>query len=757
MGTPSTTMPRPEPARADGDGGAGGELPANRPTRLNYRPDIDGIRGTAAIMVMGFHAKVPGFEGSYIGLDLFFVVSGFVITNLLLGEYARRGGINWWNFYARRARRLIPAKATMLIGVLLLSFVVLTPVGSQQETAQSAAAAAAFVSNFFFWQSDTVSYFGHTPGTGVLLHTWSLSVEEQFYLAMPLLIVLAWLLAKLLKIELRGVALILTVVLFIASLWLAIQWAEPFPEAAYYLPITRAFEFLMGVALSLIVAKVSAPHWVREVMGLVGAALVVYCILDPMPTAGYPSYWALIPCFGALFMTWAGTGSRTLVTRFLSFRLFVWLGLLSYGWYLWHWPLLVFGESVNLAPPPLWMRIALIMAALGCAYLSWRYVEGIFYNRSGEKPRGVNGAWGSKRVVMTGISSMMVVASLAAFTLLVADDQAETSRWTAVTEQLADYPDLPEECVPEGAIIQPRPVLCRLNEPEPGRGTVVIWGDSHAWMYIPGLEAAAEDADVNLVAFNQGSCPPFDATGMAENNCVRGNTMALDFIEDQAERNRPLKVILGASWEVYFPGERLNLLVARGGNEAHQSYVDAISPLFQEGAPTLFDDLGELGVSVDVIAPVAEVPRNAPLCEARLRLYDCDVAEEVSRQADQVAVEWLEEQMQKLAGEPRLIDVNPAFCDGDFCRAEVDGLLTYFDNNHLSASFAATLGRFFEDSIADVEEDAAEVEELREQRRERREGSEGSDGSDESADSDGTETVGSDVGSDADIALGSTR
>jgi peptidoglycan/LPS O-acetylase OafA/YrhL len=196
--------------------------PGKTRTRSEYRPDIDGIRGAAAIMVMGFHAHVPGFEGAYIGLDLFFVVSGYVITGLLMYEYQRSGSIKWGAFYARRARRLIPAKATMLIGVLILSYLVATPTGSQQQTAKSAAAAAGFVSNFFFWQQDDVDYFGLEPGTGVLVHTWSLSVEEQFYLALPLAIFLAWALARVLRVPTLRTLLFTSVALGAASLWLAI-------------------------------------------------------------------------------------------------------------------------------------------------------------------------------------------------------------------------------------------------------------------------------------------------------------------------------------------------------------------------------------------------------------------------------------------------------------------------------------------------------------------------------------------------------
>jgi peptidoglycan/LPS O-acetylase OafA/YrhL len=268
-------------------------------SRGEYRPDIDGIRGSAAIMVMGFHAKVPGFEGGYIGLDLFFVVSGYVITGLLMHEFTKTGGVKWGAFYARRARRLIPAKATMIIGVLVLSYFFLTPTGvagetgPQQETARSAAAAAGFVSNFFFLgatNAGDVDYFAHQPGTGVLLHTWSLSVEEQFYLALPLCILLAWLVARVLRQPLVRMLLVTTVVLGVASAWLAIALSDTNPDAAYYLPITRAFEFLIGVALALVVRKVRAAEDLREVMGLAGVAIIAFVLWKPMPVEGYPSY-----------------------------------------------------------------------------------------------------------------------------------------------------------------------------------------------------------------------------------------------------------------------------------------------------------------------------------------------------------------------------------------------------------------------------------------------------------------------------------
>jgi peptidoglycan/LPS O-acetylase OafA/YrhL len=709
-------------------------------SRHEYRPDIDGIRGAAAIMVMGFHAKVPGFEGAYIGLDLFFVVSGYVITGLLMHEFVKNGGIKWGAFYARRARRLIPAKATMIIGVLIASYFILTPTavggdgGPQQETARSAAAAAGFVSNFFFLsatQSGDVDYFTHQPGTGVLLHTWSLSVEEQFYLALPLLILLAWLLAKVLRFPIVRMLFVVTIALGIASAWLAISWADTKPDEAYYLPITRAFEFLIGVALALVVRKVRVAYDLREVMGLAGIAIIAFVLWRPMPTEGYPSYWALLPCAAAALLTWAGVGGPTVATRLLSMRFLVALGLVSYGWYLWHWPFLVLGESLNLAPPPLYARVVLVLAALFVAYLSYRYIEGLFYKRSGTV--STSRTWGSRRVMISGVLAMSCVAGLSGGALALANDAETSPHWEEVTSQLTDVPPLPEECLGEQNFIPDKPGACNLVPFEWGRPTIVLWGDSHAWMYIPALEAAARKRDVNLVAFVMGACPMFLPTETATGACARSNRAALNFVERHVDDRAPMKVIGSFSFETYRGTPTVGLAQERDLDNANEEYVKKMAGYVEAGTPALFTRLGEIKADVDVVGPTPIIPRNAPLCEAITRPYSCDVPREqaIKDEADNVA--WIEGLMSRLhggrdpetdevaivrttdvevkgAGEgavdgptpPRLIDVAGALCNQTTCFAESDGITYYFDDNHLSAKMSRTLKKYFVPSIKEV-------------------------------------------------------
>ncbi|WP_346386968.1 acyltransferase family protein [Nocardioides sp.] len=699
-----TTAPIPGAAAAEPD------QPA-KPARTNYRTDIDGIRGTAAIMVMGFHAKVPGFEGAYIGLDLFFVVSGFVIAGLLFNELSKSGRISWPAFYARRVRRLIPAKATMLVGILILSYFTMLPTGGQQATAKSAAAASMFVSNFYFWRDSTTSYFGHEPGTGVLLHTWSLSVEEQFYLAVPLVILVALLLSRLTKIAVRGTLLFFTVALLVASLVAAIVLSTNNHDFAYYLPMTRAFEFLLGVALALVAPKLKLKRWVAQALGVAGGLLLLAVLIKPMPVDVYPSYWAMLPCLGTAAMVWAGCDGKTAITHFLSFRLFAWLGLISYGWYLWHWPLLVMGESVNLAPPPLWVRIMLVMVALLIAWLSYTYIEGIFYQRN--KSATTRKAPRPPRVVLlAGASTMALVASLAGGALLIAKHEAQSPKWLEVSKQLTDIPQLPYECIKDThGTLPTTPKACNLNTFVEGRPTVVLWGDSHAWMLIPALVQAGQGADVNLVSYTMGGCvphleelPPITARSTFS-TCQRSNDRALAFVTQESKAGNPIRVILGASWDDYGDGPSVSLMDRRDNDPVHIAMLDRSTALLDK-VPLLFQRLGSLGVGTDVVAPTAEVPRSAPLCEAGFLPFSCDATRTDTDAAQAHSRQWLTDLLPELPAGAKFIDLDTALCGDKICPAETDGIVNFFDDDHISATRATMLADYFRPSIDAVVESA---------------------------------------------------
>ncbi len=484
---------------------------------------------------------------------------------------------------------------------------------------------------------------------------------------------------------------------------MAITWADTHPGAAYYLPITRAFEFLLGVALALVVRRLRLAEDLREVMGLAGAAIVAFVIWKPLPVEGYPSYWALLPCAGAVLMVWAGVGGPTAITRFLSVRFLVGLGLVSYGWYLWHWPLLVLGESVNLAPPPLWARVGLIMIGLLIAWLSYRFIEGLFYKRSGSVSKGSGKTWGSRRVIISGVVAMSTVASLSTGALALANDQAQTPRWEMVSEQLGDVPEMPSECLGENSFIPDKPQQCDLRTFDPELPTVVLWGDSHAWMMIPAIEAAARKRDVNLVAFVMGACPPFVPPDGIKIGCARNNRLAQRFVESHTGKKKPpIRVVLSASWPTYRAEAETETLVEGAVNQDNDAYIARISEFFTDGTPQLFSELGELDIPVDIVGPTPFIPRNAPLCEARVRPYSCDVDRSLAIAGEAENVAWLKSRMEAFPDSSRYIDVTEALCDQDTCYAESDGVVNYFDDNHLSAKLSRRLKDFFSPTLRAV-------------------------------------------------------
>ncbi len=357
--------PQPEVAPPDAAGQERRATPRAPASRGEYRPDIDGIRGAAAIMVMGFHAKVPGFEGAYIGLDLFFVVSGYVITGLLMYEFTKTGS-------DQVGRVLRPPRAP-------------ADPGQGDDAHRRPGRSATSSSRPPRWaatapQQQTAQLGGGRRGLRLQLLLPRRQPGRRRRLLHPP--------ARHRRAAAHLVALGRGAVLprppdrdparlagspscsgcrwsapcsssrswpraRLARGWRS-RWPTTDPDAAYYLPITRAFEFLIGVALALVARKhAGRPRTSARSWAWPASPSSRFVLWKPMPVDGYPSYWALLPCAAAALLVWAGVGGPTVVTRFLSIKFLVGLGLVSYGWYLWHWPFLVLGESLNLAPPPL--------------------------------------------------------------------------------------------------------------------------------------------------------------------------------------------------------------------------------------------------------------------------------------------------------------------------------------------------------------------------------------------------------------------
>ena len=349
-----------------------------------YRPDIDGLRAVAVLSVLLFHAGFGAFRFGFIGVDIFFVVSGYLISGLIFGEI-KSGEFSFSSFYKRRIVRIIPALSVMTLFVLAFGVIRLFP-SELMKLAKSALASATGTSNIFFFLH--TNYFEDSAESSPLLHTWSLGVEEQFYLLMPSVLIL-------LKNASPTRRNILLSILFALSLVLSIYWSGQNPPAGFYLLPSRAWELLVGTLAAMRVVPPISRRSYRETAAVLGLAAILLPGMFYDSSVPFPGIAALVPCLGAAVLIVSAESGPTFISRALSLRPVVFVGLISYSLYLWHWPLIVFqsfGRFLNTGISPTVDRVLILPVAVVAATVSWRFVELPFRRVSVPWPR-------SRRVV----------------------------------------------------------------------------------------------------------------------------------------------------------------------------------------------------------------------------------------------------------------------------------------------------------------------------------------------------------------------
>ena len=338
-------------------------------SQRNYRPEIDGLRAISVIGVLLFHIGL-GFPGGFVGVDVFFVISGYLITGILLRELGD-GRFSLANFWVRRIRRILPASAVMVLVTLAAGYAILTPL-AYMDLAETAIAQALVVSNFIFARQD--GYFTESADFTPLLHTWSLAVEEQFYILFPLLLLAAW----------RGPRrwlLIGALAIGCASFAWSCYSVSADPKASFFLLPSRAWELMVGALLAAVPRRQTSPRW-GEVASAVGLAMILAAMFAYDRHTPFPGIAAALPVAGAGLVILGNQGTLTLSGRLLALRPMVFVGLISYSLYLWHWPLMVFAKHLVSELDLAW-KVALIGASFLFATVSWRFVETPFRRQGG--------------------------------------------------------------------------------------------------------------------------------------------------------------------------------------------------------------------------------------------------------------------------------------------------------------------------------------------------------------------------------------
>jgi peptidoglycan/LPS O-acetylase OafA/YrhL len=500
-----------------------------------YRPDIDGLRAVAVISVFLYHLEALRVTGGFVGVDIFFVISGYLITSILAAEL-RTGRFSIAAFYERRIRRIVPALLAMLIATTATAWIFLLP-SEMVSYSHSLLAALFSASNFFFYSQ--AGYFDAPSASKPLLHTWSLAVEEQFYLFFPLL------LAFIFRYWRRSLVAILGFISLL-SLGFCIWATTNHPSFAFFWPFTRAWELQIGSLIALVNLPIFKSRLVREAGTLTGIGLIGYSLFVYTAYIPFPGIAALPPCLGAALIIAAGVYGTSMVGKLLSLRPVVFVGLISYSLYLWHWPVIVY-QKMGLvlfpgAPRQVEKGITLLIG-FSVAVLSWYFVERPF-----RKPKGGS----SRPKVFAWAAASTAAMALTALVLLMGNGMP--SRFPARAVQIASYLDNPDgadrwhyregECFLTSAdnLTDFKPASCLHSDPT--RENILILGDSHAAQLDYGLQTTYPNA--NFMQATASGCKPTLHQGLDRNQvCVH---FMDSMLKDYLPNHRPQRIFLAGRW-----------------------------------------------------------------------------------------------------------------------------------------------------------------------------------------------------------------
>lgn len=655
---------------------------------MRYRREVDGLRAVAVLSVIWYHANYKLFSGGFVGVDVFFVISGYLITGLILADQ-QAGCFSLAMFYERRMRRILPALFFVMSVCLPFAWLWLLP-QDMDDFAQSIVAVALYLSNIYYWVGS--GYFDMAAEFKPLLHTWSLAVEEQYYMVFPFLLmaIRRWRPAS--KLALLGL-------LGSASLALA-HWSAPlYRGATFFLLPTRGWEFLIGAGV--VVYEQARPDrtakpLVQDIGALLGAGLVLYGVFSFNSKTPHPSLHTLVPTSGVALLLLFATG-RTAVGRLLGSRLFVGLGLISYSAYLWHWPLFVFARHRSLNEPSAWDFAALSALTLVLGYLSWRYVERPFRQPGRIKGKAV--------VAFSGALTCGFLAIGMAWHNGGGYRHRFSPEVLALNDASSNKNPRQAQCNTGGLAFRPPTQACVLGDADHVVGALL--GDSHADALSHALSSTLQAYNLGVRQMTYGGCAPswtFFRAG--EFRCSSYNAQVSDVLNDERYRN----IIVMARWTVYLEGSGFDN--GEGGVEAGveslwvdggvthldvrrdaQARKNAVAESFKKSV----EDLLARGKRVFLIYPVPEVGWDVPRYAAKKLMYGRGREVTTSydlylrRNAAALAV------FDSLGSQPNLHRIYPAafLCNGEFgqgrCGAVLKGAPLYYDDDHLSNTGAGLL------------------------------------------------------------------
>jgi peptidoglycan/LPS O-acetylase OafA/YrhL len=670
------------------------------------RRDIQGLRAVSILMVIAFHAGLP-VPGGFVGVDVFFVISGFVITGMLQREWAATGRLRLGAFYLRRFKRLTPALALMVTVVVAVSAVTLSPLGPQQEAVKTGAGAMLLAANLVIART-TGGYFDAPAASNALLHTWSLSVEEQFYLAFPLILVSGWLLARRAG-RVRASPVLLVAAVAAVSFALALLGSTGSSTGiastvlGFYSPFTRAWEFAAGALLAMVATRLpAASRQLATALGMAGVVMLAASLWLITASTSFPGVWTLLPVCGALLILAAGLGQPSGVTRLLATGPMVAVGDWSYSIYLWHWPLIVFTAALWPDQPAALVVAAVLSVAPALA--SYRYVE--------QPVRRLPKTTGPRlaRIVAATLAPPLVLCT----GLRVADQSG--MRDPGVQDQLqaitAEHAAQTRGCFSTGPFTDRSTLPCVWDTSQTGTPIYLV-GDSNAAQFSEAVIQAGADLGRPVRIFTTPSCPLIRHLTLAmvgRDNLLPPDTQATEFDHCAAYvdftlrwlTHAPAGTVVVASLDQYWWDPNLTAALAPGPPGRGPT---AKATLLQKGLKDTISLLQHAGHKVLVVQsiPTFRYPQPAwdprtctaaavddDTCERHLPINLVDGLQHDSR----VAVE----QAAATTG-ATVLDLRAIFCTDTDCSTSRHGSPLYSDAAHLTVATSQSLAPEFTRAI----------------------------------------------------------
>lgn len=645
----------------------------------HYRKDIDGLRSLAILPVIFFHAHLGFFKGGYVGVDIFFVISGYLITGILARE-CELGRFSLLNFYDRRVRRIFPALFLVFALTTLVSMFVMLP-SEFARYGQSLLGACLFASNIVFWKQ--TNYFDDPSLDNPLLHTWSLSVEEQFYVLWPLVL---W--AGLRYFRGRWFSLLL-IVLTIASLLLAEWLTTKSPRTAFYMFPARAWELGLGAILALNIVPAARSRLSNEVFAVTGLFLIAFAVLFYDANTRFPGLSALLPCLGTAMIIYAGIHhQQNVVARLLSTRPLVFIGLLSYSLYLWHWPIFSLFE-LHFGSPTVGGRLGLIAATFVCAFASWRFVE---------KPFRV-GASGVSQARFRVSAAVAVAAVFGATGYMVTANRGLPFRLPAQAvsaDVQSTRPSTSYLGCNAGKDYQPVDIVrdCVFSQPPKSRQQALVWGDSHAGPFYDALKTEFRASNLEVRRATRSACVPLvgalqvDPAGDGDEPCLEFNEMFVRMVEQTPD----IQLILVTGRWGRMSGRKLGVAEYRylvDENDRELS-PEVTQRAFDSALEKTLQRLSKHGAEIILIGPNPEFPVEVPKCVARAYWRE-EGPEQCTHPYDSTLTEvgWVEPLLVRVAAKFSNVTyvsaITPLCSNASTCDVLLKGTdrLLYFDTNHL--------------------------------------------------------------------------